>query len=321
MFVLAFSFAFSIHAASIEGIVYDQNNVPLREIDMELRNENGVTRGRTKTDGTGRYRFSGLADGRYYVKAFAFRYNLIDDEKMVKIDTLSILGGIGADVIQQDFYLKFKKGGLSDTTTGVVFAQEVPNEAERHFEAAVKSIRDDKRGEGIASLIKAVDAFPTYYNALSVLGVQLILTERYMDAASVFVRAVEVNPKSSRAFYYMGVAFSNLGEKFYKAALVAQGKAKVLAPSAHQIPLEIGKLHRKMKNFTEAEANLLQAKKLSEKRNPEIHKELAQLYANDLKQYGKAADELELYLKATKQKDENTKQQIANLRAKAKNQN
>lgn len=61
--------------------------------------------------------------------------------------------------------------------------------------------------------------------------------------------------------------------------------------------------------FEDAETHLLKAKELSKVAVPEIHKELAQLYANDLKKYKEAADELELYLKATKL-DKNAAEQM-----------
>ena len=85
----------------------------------------------------------------------------------------------------------------------------------------------------------------------------------------------------------------------------------------------LGKVERSAGKFTDAEKHLLQAKKLSNSKTPEIHKELSQLYADDLKKYKEAADELELYLKSSKLKDEEerkTKIVISNLREKAKKQ-
>ena len=73
----------------------------------------------------------------------------------------------------------------------------------------------------------------------------------------------------------------------------------------------------------DAEQHLLSAKKQSPTKVPEIQKELAQLYANDMKKYKEAADELEQYVKASKLSDEDnakTKQLIADLRVKAKSQ-
>lgn len=318
LFSFLFLFAVSAQGSSIEGYVFDYNTNPLQDIDVELRDNDGRTRLRTRTDGIGRYRFTNLVDGRYYVKVFAFRYNLEDQEVQVVIQTLSILGGNVDQTFTQDFYLQPKRGQLAHTTTGVVFAQEVPKKAREYYDEGVKLIGDEKRDEGLNQLIKAVETFPTYYEALNKLGLHLLYRKRNMEAASMFIRAVEVNPKSSNSFYYMGLAFSRLDKEFYNAAIIAFGKAADLAPNAHQIPLELGKLHKKLGNFVEAEQHLVRAKKLSPDSLPEAHLLLSQLYANDLKQFDKAADELEKYLKAVRSKDEALKAKVVELRAKAK---
>jgi tetratricopeptide (TPR) repeat protein len=200
-----------------------------------------------------------------------------------------------------------------------VFAQEVPKEAKTLFKEAGDDFDNKRKTKGMNKLIKAIQIFPTYYAASQRLGIELLLAEQYLEAAKLFIRAVEVNPKSSRAFYYMGFSLHKLGEKYNQGAIKALKKAIVLAPAAGEVVFLAGQIERQEGNYVEAEKYLLKAKKLSDIRDPKIHKELAQLYANDMKQYGKAADELEQYLKASKKKkDEKTKKQIANLREKAK---
>ncbi len=318
LFVIAFSAA--VQASSIEGYVYDNFRNPLQDVDVELRDNDGRMRLRTRTDGIGRYAFRDLVDGRYYIKVWAFRFNLQDQEEQIVIQTLSILGSNLDTVFQKDFFLQPKSGGLSDTTTGVVFAQDVPKEAQDYYKEGIKLIGDDKRDEGFIMLIKAVETFPTYYEALNKLGLHLLYRKRYLEAASMFVRAAEVNPKSSNSFYYTGLAFSKLDKEYYEAAIIAFGKAEEFAPNAHQIPLELGRLHKKLGNFAEAELKLIRAKKIAPDSLPEAHLLLSQLYANDLKRYGKAADELEKYLKVTKNKDEKLKAKVAELRKKAQKQ-
>lgn len=320
-FLLVFVLAGSASASTIEGFVFDQARNPLFDVDVELQNENRQIRGRTRTNGIGRYQFGGLADGRYYIRVLPFKYGLRDDTRMVEINTISVRGaGIGNQTIQEDFTLEAKKGGLGDTTTGVVYAQEVPQEAEAHFKEAQKYFSDKKSDEGFKSLIKAVEKFPTYFNALSLLGKHLLVRKRYLEAAAMFVRAVEENPKSSNAFYMMGLAFSNLGKDYYKASLVAYGKAQVLAPAAHEIPLEMGKVQIELKDFVAAEASLLKAKKLADPKVAEIHMLLAKIYSEELKQYSKAADELETYIKVSKDKDEGLKAKVEEFRAKGNTQ-
>ena len=86
----------------------------------------------------------------------------------------------------------------------------------------------------------------------------------------------------------------------------------------------LGRVERIEAKYGDAEKHLLQAKKLAKQPIPEIHKELALLYADNLKKYGFAADELEAYLKASKLEGTaaaDTRKVIAGLREKAKSQN
>jgi tetratricopeptide (TPR) repeat protein len=304
-------------ASTIGGFIYDDQRNPLTEIDVELLNENHATRDRIKTNGAGRYEFHNVADGRYYIKVLAFRYNLEDAEQEVIVDTFSITGG-GVSYVPADFYLRRKKGGLGETATGVVFVQEVPVEAESLYKQAMTDLGNKETAEGVKKLIASIQKFPNYYAAAHRLGMEFLKAKQYADAAKMFIRAAEANPKSSVSFYYMGYSLSMIGKEYNRAAIVALEKAQLLANSSFEVSLLIGKIQRQEGNFVESEKALLSAKKLSNTKVPEIHIELAQLYGNDLKQYGKAADELELYLKASDQKDEKIKKQIADLREKAK---
>ena len=85
----------------------------------------------------------------------------------------------------------------------------------------------------------------------------------------------------------------------------------------------LGKVERAQGQFADAEKHLLAAKKLATTKVPEIHAELSQLYANDLKKYGEAADELEQYIKASRLSAADEKvarNKVEDLRAKAKTQ-
>ncbi|QQS43021.1 MAG: carboxypeptidase regulatory-like domain-containing protein [Acidobacteriota bacterium] len=321
LFAICSSFAAQASAGvagTIGGFIYDEQRNPVVEVDVELLNENYATRGRVKTNGIGRYEFSNVADGTYYIRVMPFRYNLEDSTERVIVDSLSILGG-GFTYISQDFYLRRKQGGLGETTTGVIFAQEIPKSAEEKYNSALEALDSGETSEATKLLVAARNEFPNYFAANHKLGMVLLTTKRYEEAARVFMLAAGINPKSSVTFYYMGFALSQMGKEYNPAALKALEKARVLAPSAYLVPLLEGKLLRQEGDFVQAEKSLISAKKLANNVSvPEIHMELSQLYGNDLKQYGKAADELELYLKASDQKDEKIKKVISDLRAKAK---
>lgn len=320
-FVLLTGFLFlsqSTYASTIMGIVYDNQRNALPDVDVELLDDYYRSINRTRTSSNGRYEFGGLADGRYTVRVMAFRYDFMDESQLVEITTItSVPGQIGNTSITQDFYLTPRKGSLLDKELGVVFAQEVPKEAEKFYENAVKDLNRKKTDEGIAGLRQAVQLFPTYYLALNRLGTELFIKGEYGEAAQHFLKAAEINPKSPTSFYYLGNCLSKLN--YYKSAIVALKQAQILAPSSTQVLFVLGKTEAGDGQYAEAEKHFLEAKKLSKEDVPDIHWELAQLYGNYLKRYKEAADELEKYLKVGKFDDQHVKQIkkiIANLRNK-----
>lgn len=327
---LSLFLASNILASNIQGIVYDKQRNTLPDIDVELLNDYYQSIKRTRTDGSGRYQFDGLNDGRFTVKVLAFRYDLEDQEIPLEIFTQGIQSSPnGSQVTQgngtfvQDFYLLPKKGGLRDSELGVVFVQEVPKAAETAFKLAVEDFSKKRDEAGFNNLKLALQNFPTYYNALHRFGLELFLRKQYLESAQAFMESVKVNPKSATSFYYLGFSFFNLGEKYYKAANTSLNQALILAPASPQVLLLLGKVERATDKFVESEKHLLQAKKVSNAKIPEIHWELALLYGNNLKKYKEAADELEIYLKAAnleKADEATTKKLIADFREKAKTQ-
>jgi tetratricopeptide (TPR) repeat protein len=147
---------------------------------------------------------------------------------------------------------------------------------------------------------------------------------QFQDAVPFFLRASEVNPKHAQSFFLLGYCLQKMGKDYLKAAIVSFSQAHIIAPNSVAVLTELGKAERISGMPLEAEKHLLQAKKLSAKNpSPDVHKELAQLYGNDLKKFGLAADELELYLKIIKISKDEEKQMrktISDLREKAKSQ-
>ena len=310
-------------ANTISGTVYDKARNPLPDIDVELLDEyyRSITGQRQRTSNSGRYEFVVNNDGRYYVKVYAFRYDLMDDMHEVYIQALSAVPGqSGSSFMIEDFYLEPKKGGLAEAELAVIFAQEVPKEAKKLFDTANDQFGKKKAAEGIMSLVEAVKIYPDYYLALQRLTRELLAMGKYVESFQYSRRLVAVNPKSANGYYYMGSALRHLGKEAGKSAVIALTEAARLAPGSSQVLLILGKTEREQGDVLLAEKHLLAAKKLSSSPNPEIHAELSQLYANDMKNYKAAADELEQYVKASKLSDADakaTRQKIADLRSKA----
>ncbi|CAN5555117.1 hypothetical protein BH10ACI1_BH10ACI1_23050 [soil metagenome] len=329
--ILGFTFLFALFFLApnvraqniITGTVFDKQRNRLPDIDVELLDQYYRTIDRFKTDGAGTYSFGGLSNGNFTIRVFAFRYDLEDQEVPIELNSQSARGGVGNGYYYQDIYLIPKKGGLKDAELSVIFAQEIPKEAQTLYEKSLKDLSEKRADEGMRGLMEAIKIFPDYYLALYRFGVELFIRGQYKDSVPVFLKATQVNSKSATSYYYLGSALHKLGKEYDKAALASLNKAIFLAPASPQILLILGKVERALGNIVDAEKHLLQAKKLSTGKVPDIHLELAQLYSNDLKKYNEAADELELYVKDSKLKDEDEKKMkklISDLREKAKKQ-
>ena len=315
-----FCFSQKTFASTISGIVYDNRRVALISVDVELQDEFYRQIARAKTTASGRYEFDGLKDGRYTVKVLPFRYDLLDESAEVEIATVvAVVGGTSNVFMTQDFYLSPRKGSLADAETGVIFAQEVPKEAENAYKSAIKDLSKKKNEEGIIGLRKAVEIFPNYYLALDTLGKQLFQEEKYGEAIQILLRATEVNQKSPTAYYYLGYSLNKLN--YNKAAIIPLKQALTLAPASVQVLYVLGLAEEGEGNYTEAEKHLVQAKKFSKVVNPDIYWQLGQIYGNKLNKYKEAADELDQYLKTGKYSDEfvgKVRKVINDLREKAK---
>jgi tetratricopeptide (TPR) repeat protein len=322
-FVLLFMLFQQSFASTISGFVYSKHNrAPIPQVDVELLNENYQLRGRSKTDGVGRYTFSEVPDGFFTVRVLPFAFDLEDQEASIEVRTLSIRGsGQGNGYYTQDFYLMPKRGSLAAAETGVVFAQEVPDTAKHLYTTAVDDLSKARRAEGIRGLRDAIAQFPQYYDATHRLGKELFVDKEYGEAVQLFMKASQINPKSATSLYYVGYALHNLGPQYNKGAAVALNAALELAPASIQVLYLLGKIERIVGDYPNAEKHLVQAKKQTKHGIPEIHSELAQLYGNNLKKYDAAASELEAYIKASKltpEEEQRTRQVISGLRQKSK---
>jgi len=287
-------------ANSISGIVFDYKRSPLSEVPVELLNEYGQSIARTRTDGGGRYFFTGMASGRYQIRVIASRYDY--EEQVIEVEIYNLATkGIGgntssSDSIMQDFYLRPRRGVLGNNgNTGVFFAQEIPKSAQNAYEKAIQELADKKTAQGIASLEEAVKDFPTYFLALNRLGFEKFTQEDYNSASEILARAADVNPRNSDTLYLL--AYSLYLSKKNTAAIQVLQYALTSNQTNSRISLLMGTILRVDGKYQEAEKYLLKANKSDRENIADIHWQLALLYGNNLKRYSEAAKELELFLK------------------------
>ena len=307
---------------SVGGIILDTSNRPLDKLQVELLDDVEATIKRTRTDGTGRYVFTGLTTGTFYIRVQTFGTNYVSQSLRISISSLSATSS-GRSYQEHSFVLKTadeEKSRGSSKSLALVFSQEVPEDARAIYEKAVEKLDAGKDvAGGIEELKRSIEIFPIYYLALERLGLEYVKQQEYDQALQVLHKAVDVNSKGHMSFYGLGVAQYNL--KRTDESLDALRRAVSLAPNSANSQFWLGIVLFRSGKPTEAEEPFKRTYQLAGKLLPDVHMYLAQIYSNT-NRYKEAADELELFLKeAPDAKDsENIKNIIAQLREKARKQ-
>ena len=304
---------YSQFRSTISGYVFGPGRTPIGQVAVELRNDVNSMIGRTRTDSSGRFIFTGVPSGRLSVSVLPLGTNFEGQTKEVEIAGVGARGQLIPENSQIDFYLKERKEPAA-ATNEVVLAQEVPEEAQRLYKAGISDLDGHRTEQGIGQLKQAVEIFPTYFLALERLGAEQLKQERYEDAVKNFSTSVSVNPRSFLSWY--GLTYANFGLKKWQMVTESAEKALELEKNSVNTLLLLGISQRNLRKFTEAEKSLVRAKKIDEGKTPDLYWNMALLYAYNLKKYQDAADALELYLKANPAipDDSNVRKLIKQLR-------
>jgi tetratricopeptide (TPR) repeat protein len=291
------------------------------ELVVELMDEYSRPLQRARTNGSGRYAFTGLSYGRFKIRVSPFGTDYEEQEREVEIVNFSAAGSAGGRVSgssseQLDFTLRFRKG-VDPATAGVIFAQSVPDGARKLYDQAIADLNNKKDAEGLAGLKAALEAFPTYYAALDRLGSEYARLGHYDAAKILLTMAVNENPRGAKTWYTL--AYANYSLKSYEEAMKAVDKVLAINSSSAEALLLSGVLYRQSKKFEESEKRLFKARDISKDTLPQVHWELALLYGNNMNRYADAAKELKLFLKSQPDaKDsENIKKLIVKFEEKA----
>ena len=274
-------------ATSISGHISDDRRNPVPDLQVELLNDAESVIQRTKTDGSGRFMFRRLSMGVFQVRVQTYGTSYIGQTKRVQLEATRVFE-------QVDFVLVTSKTSTI-ATPGAVFVQEIPEPARKEFERAGALLQKaEQRSEGLATLKKAIEIFPRYFEALELLGTEYVKQKEYEQAVPVLSKAIEVNPRAYHSLNSLSVAQFNL--KQMPLAVESMRRAITLNQKSINANLYLGMLLRQSGKLDEAEKYLKEANQLAAAKNADAHWELALLF-NQLKKYKEAADELELFLK------------------------
>lgn len=301
---------------SVSGFVFDESRRPVSQIYVELQNDFYSTVARTRTGGSGMYRFAGLPAGTYVVKVLNVGTDFEEQSHSVSLIPISVVAGRGTVSEQADFYLKVKKRTEALAAPAVVYAQDVPAEAKSLYEAGLNDLSNKNEAAGLDKIKRSIERFPDYFMALDKLGNEYIARGHYQAAYILFTKALTVNSRSFSSTFGIGLAEFRLGQteqalnRFRQAVKMEKGSAK-----AH---LWLGIALHSKGELSQSLNSLVEANKLSGETVAEVHWQLARVY-KDQKKYAEAATELELFLKYMPDAEnrEKIRELIGSLRKKA----
>jgi tetratricopeptide (TPR) repeat protein len=276
--------------ATLEGRVTGPNGRPVQNVRVTLTNDGYSPIANGYTDASGRFRFA-VGEGAFYVEVDPIGQPFERYRERVEVR----LGPFtkGGEIFRVDIQLiPTRVPGDRPGAGGVRFAQQVPEAAYREYDRAAKLVKD-KPDDAIAALRKAIELFPDYYDAMELLGTELVKAGRYDEARPVLVRAVEVNPAGEGSRYAFGVLSYRTGR--FSDAVASLREANALNPKSPNTALYLGLAHLRSKQPADAEVYLKRAYEMGAKGVADLHLALASIYI-DSKRNREAAAQLRLLL-------------------------
>lgn len=267
---------------NVRLLAIDENFQPIRTIFV---------------DGSGQFFVRGLSPGRYQfrVETTGTPYQPFETG-WIELQALRMRPG-GSENYPLDIVLKFKSNKISEHRPETVFAQTVPQAARNHYERAAKSFSEGRFDDGQEAINHALELFPDYFQALELLGKELVKAGKYEAGLPVLARALKVNSRAAASHYALGVAYLKLGQ--LDLAIESLNKAFSFNPTNANSQMMLGLAYRQQNKQPESVAAFKKAIQLGGEAAAEAHFYLAGIYEKQ-KQYFLAATELELYLKEAK---------------------
>jgi len=309
---------------SIEGRVSTNDNRSLDNVRVFLLNDGYSQLKQMYTDGSGRYQFTSLPAGDYYIQVEPGGTGYEKQTQRVEVNPFTMSRRPGAEIFRVDFVLKPEKSRNKNAaaenptanSAGSVFYQEVPRTAREKYESGMQSLSKSDLKAAEVDLVRAIELFPDYYDALEALGSEYTKHSFYDVATPLLTHAVEVNKRGWRAYYSLGIALVESNKR--TEGLGALRRAVALNPESINAAMRLGlELAKSDESSDEAVKTLTNVTRMAGKKVPDAYLLLASLYTKK-NQNREAADALEGYLQCVPASDqrESIKHKIEELRRK-----
>lgn len=292
---LVFGLFWAQSTFTIIGSVRNQSGQTVDGVRVSVIDENFQPIRTIFVDSSGRFMVRGLRQGRFTFRVETTGTPYEEQTQQLELQALRIRGG--NETFPLDIVLKYKKGKEPGAGAVSVFAQEIPPPARKEYESSVKSLKSQKTDQAIASLKKAIQIFPDYYDALELLATEYIKAAQYEAALPLLTRALEVNKRGFKSAYGLGVAYLKLNR--LPQAIEYLEKAAQMEPNSANTQMMLGLAYGTGGAFDKSEAAFRKALQIGGEAAAEAHFYLAGLF-NKQGRYGDARQELEQFLKEGK---------------------
>ena len=270
-------------------VVLPNGNPPLNSVKVTLT-FNGRRMNETFTDLSGRFFFSGLGKGIYYLTADGDGETFETTTVNAEVTAL----GSAPQTFTQNIQLRLKPGKSLPAAGIVSIDTAVPDVARKAYEKGAKKAGDNKPEEAIKLLQESILAHPTFYAAQILIGEQYGKLQRYDEAVAAYQKAIEL--KSDVADGHVGLGITFVKQKKYTEAITPLRRGIELNKQSPTPYLFLGLAEMFTGDFAPAETDLLRAYDIG--KAPIVHLYLANLY--ELKgEPAKAVERLKAFLKET----------------------
>lgn len=247
-------------------------NLP-QNFQVVLYNSIGRTIARQSVTNNGRYSFSGLPNGEYYLAVEIGGGEVLRVPIRMELQT--------KEDVRQDLELEWRggttfSGGSKDR---VISAADVYNrkpDSAKLFEKAQEAVsrKDYKQAATLLKQIVKDDA--SDYQAWTELGTVCFKQEKYSEAEQAFQKAVATKPDYKLALLNLGRLY--FSQQKYEQAIEPLTRSVELAPPSAEANLLLGETWLQIKKGSKAVGYLNEAIRLDPNGMAEAHLRLATLY-------------------------------------------